>query len=330
MALETTASAGLSGQYQVYFSKKLLEYAKQLLVMDQFAQKIPFPKEAGATQMRFFRPNAGDRTQVQSLAEGIPIATFRDSTLTPITFTMAQFGEAAKMSDILTYTNLFNSLNMSVETMGQDAAQHADFIVTQAVVPNVAATNKRYSGAAANFAALVALSPAAAAMTIVDLLWGMTKLTITRAPMAKGGQYIAMVPPQLAFDLMQDAKFVDSGKYGTFKGLFNGEIGMWYGVRIVQTTQPWIESLTGGENVYDNTGAGGKTVYSTIVTGSQSYGTPIMAGQSPYDPSIIINDRPDKSDPLNQFITAGWKAYYAAGVLNNAWLAVIRSQSTFA
>jgi N4-gp56 family major capsid protein len=129
---------------------------------------------------------------------------------------------------------------------------------------------------------------------------------------------------------MQDSMFVDSSKYGATRGLFNGEIGMWYGVRIIQTTAPWTEAGTDGTEGTFGTGGTGGTIYSSIITGSQAYGTPIMAGQSPYDPAIIINDKPDKSDPLNQFITAGWKAYYAAGVLDSSWFVVNRSKTTFA
>jgi N4-gp56 family major capsid protein len=330
MALETTQSSGLSVQYQAYFSKRLLKHAVQLLVMDQFATKSPFPRNAGATQIKFFRADVGSRANVQSLSEGVPITVFRDTTLTPVTFTMVQYGEAIKISDILTYTDLYSSLDQGIQSMGEDAALHADFIVTSAVVPNVAAANKHYSGGAATFNALNALTAAQGAMTITDLLWATTRLTIARAPYAKGGVYVAMVPPQLAFDLMQDAKFVDSGKYGSFKGLFNGEIGMWYGVRIVQTTQPWTEAGTNGTEGTFGTGGVGGTIYSTIVTGGDAYGTPILSGQSPYDPKVMINDKPAKSDPLNQFITAGWKTYYAAGLLNDTWVVVNRSKTTFA
>ena len=328
--LETTQSTGLSGQYQTLFSKELLKYAKQVLVMDQFAQKIPFPKEAGATSMRFFRPDVGNRSNVQTLSEGVPISVFRENTLTPITFTMAQFGEASRISDILSWTNLFNSLKMSTESMGQDAAQHADFYVTSQVVPNVNAANKHYSGGAANFNALNALTPANSEMEITDLLWAMTRLTIARAPYARGGQYVAMIPPQLTFDLMQDPKFVESSKYGNQTGLFTGEIGKWYGVRIVQTTQPWTEAGTDNTEGTFGTGGTNGTIYSSIVTGSQSYGTPVMAGQSPYDPKILMVTTPDSANPLNQFVTAGWKSYYAAGVLNDTWFVVNRSHTTFA
>lgn len=327
---ETTTSTGLTGQYQVLFSKELLKYAKQILVMDQFAQKLPFPKEAGATQMRFFRPDVGDRGNVQLLAEGSPINIFRENTLTPITFTMVQYGEASRISDILSWTNLFNSLKMSVESMGQDAAQHADYYVTSQVVPNVNVANKHYSGGAANFAALSVLSAAQGAMQIVDLLWAMTRLTIARAPYARGGQYIAMIPPQLTFDLMQDSKFIQASTYGNQTGLFTGEIGKWYGIRIIQTTQPWTETSGGTEGIFGTGGTGGGTIFSSIVTGSNAYGTPIMAGQSPYDPKILMVTQPDSMNPLNQYVTAGWKAYYSAGVLNDTWFVVNRSHSTFA
>ena len=328
MALQTTTTQ--SATYQTYFNKRLLATAKPLLVMEQVAQRMPFPKNAGATSMKFFKPRVGDRTNVQTLSEGVPISTFTDNVKTAVTFTLAQYGQASKISDIVTYTDLFNELNASVEGMGLDAALHTDWIVTASVVPNVAAANKHYSGGAATFNALNALTAAQGAMDIVDLLWAHTRLTITRAPYAKGGDYVAIVPPQLAFDLRQDTTFVDAGKYGSHKGLYNGEIGMWHGLRVIQTTAPWTEAGTDGTEGTTGTGGTGGTIYSTLITGSQAFGTPIMAGQSPYDPSIIINDKPDKSDPLNQFITAGWKASYATGVLESTWFVVNRSKTTFA
>jgi N4-gp56 family major capsid protein len=330
VALQTTGSSGTSAQFQPYLNKKLLKYAKQKLVMDQFAKLMPYPKDAGATSIKFFRPRVGDRTNVQTLSEGIPISTFTDNSRSSVTFTLTQYGQASKISDIMTYLALFDELDSSVEGMGTDAALHLDYVLTAASVPNVAAGNKHYSGGAANFNALNALTAAQGAMTIVDLLWASTRLTLSRAPEAKGGGYVAVVCPQLGFDLMQDAKFVDSGKYGATKGLYNGEIGMWYGIRIVVTTAPWTEAGTDSTEGTFGTGGTGGTIYSTMVIGQEAIGAPVVAGNSPFDPKIVINDKPDKSDPLNQFVTAGWKAHYAAGVLKNDWFVINRSKSTFA
>jgi N4-gp56 family major capsid protein len=331
VALQTTATAGLAVAYQKVFSKKLLDRAKLRLVLNQFAQRVPFPKNTGAKTIRFFRPDVGDRTNVQALTEGVPINTFRETVLTPIDATLKQFGEASKVSDILSATELFGTLKQNIDSMGEDAALHADYQMVQELLDTtnsagpIATANNRYSGGAASFNALVALTATQGAATIQDLLGAQTRLKITRAPRVNG-DYVAVAPPQITYDFMNDAKFVDSGKYGTIKGLFNGEIGRWYGVRIVETDAPWIEANTNGA-IGTYSGAG--SIYTTLVLGSGAFGVPEMAGQSQFDPKIIINDRPDKSDPLNQFVIAGWKSYWVTVVLNNLWAVALRSKSTF-
>jgi len=332
MALQTTATVGLAVAYQKVFSKKLLEHAKQLLVLDQFAQRVPFPKGQGAKTIRFFRPDVGSRSHVQALSEGVPINTFRETVWTPIDATLKQFGEASKVSDILSATELLSTLKQNISTMGEDAALHADYQMVQELLDTVnsagpiATANNRYAGGAASFNALVALSPSQGAATITDFLGAMTRLKLTRAPKVNG-DYVAVAPPQVTFDLMNDNKFVDSGKYGTTKGLLNGEIGKWYGVRIVETTAPWIEANSNGAiGTYSDSGS----IYTTLVLGGGAFGVPEMAGQSQFDPKIIINDRPDKSDPLNQFVIAGWKSYWTTVVLNNLWAVALRSKTTYA
>jgi N4-gp56 family major capsid protein len=216
--------------------------------------------------------------------------------------------------------------------MGEDAALHADYQMVQELLDTtnsagpIATANNRYAGGAASFNALVALTNAQGAATIVDLLGAMTRLKITRAPKVSG-EYVCVSPPQVTFDFMSDAKFVDSGKYGTQKGLFTGELGKWYGVRIVETTAPWIEANTNGA-IGAYSGAG--SIYTSLILGGGAFGVPEMAGQSQFDPKIIINDRPDKSDPLNQFVVAGWKSYWVTVVLNNLWAVALRSKTSYA
>jgi N4-gp56 family major capsid protein len=193
------------------------------------------------------------------------------------------------------------------------------------VVTNVASGNKRYSGGATDFASLDALTNANGKIVIKDLLGAMTRLTITRAPKPKGGEYVAVVAPQVAYDIMDDPKFVDAGVRGTIKGLFTGELGVWYFTRIVKTTQPWIEETAGGEGVYDSTG----DIFSTVVVGREAFGVPNLQGNSPLKPSTIIVNTPDSGNPLNQYVTAGWKAYWTAKVLDDTWFVVLRSRSTY-
>src|SRR5882724_4680755 len=106
--LLTTASGGLSGQYQKYFDKKLLTAVLQLLVMDQFGQIRSLPPNMGALTVRFTRPDspkvggtAIGTTGVYSLSEGVPLANDRDYTFSFIDATCTQIGEKMRISDIL-------------------------------------------------------------------------------------------------------------------------------------------------------------------------------------------------------------------------------------
>jgi N4-gp56 family major capsid protein len=210
--------------------------------------------------------------------------------------------------------------------MGQDAALHMDTQIRNVLAAG--ATTKRYSGTT-SWANLAAGTAAAGSATITDMLDCMTKLTINRAP-KRNGEYVMVVPAAVARDLMNDAKFVLAGQYGTTKGLLKGEVGMFYGVRVVVQTNPWVEDGTAGAEG-TNAGAGGaKDIYLSFALGTDAFGIPEMSGQSPYDPKVVISDKADKADPLNQFIIAGWKAYWVSVVLNAPWIVALRSRTSFA
>ena len=239
MPLLTTSSSGLTGQYQKYFSKKLLPHAVQLLVLAQFGQKVPFPKEQGAVTIRFTRGDVAAAANVLAGGEGIPTTTFRDYTYTFIDATLVEYEIAAKISDVLSWTNLFDTLKNMTGVMGEDVALHADSKIRDTLVAGVTgAGNRRYVGATQTFAGLDALtggvSRATGAITINDILDAMTRLTITRAPQLNG-EYVAVAGPQVCRDILADAKVLLAGQYGTSKSLMTGEVGRWYGVRIVKT-----------------------------------------------------------------------------------------------
>ena len=111
-----------------------------------------------------------------------------------------------------------------------------------------------------------------------------------------------------------------------------GEVGRWYGVRVVKHTNPFIEADTSGggtEGVYNAGAAAADTIYRTFVLGTDAFGIPQMGGLSPFNPQIMICDKPDKSDPTNRFITAGMKMYWTSVVLNSNWIVSISSKSGY-
>ena len=333
MSALLTSSGGLSGQYQKYFDKKLLTAVLQQLVMDQFGQVRPLPPGMGATTVRFTRPPAPDRTTVQSLTEGTPISTDRTFAWTFIDATLAQVGQKSTLSDILSETNLFDTLKGMTTLMGQDAAHYLDFQITNEIVPN-ATTNKIYSGGVPDWTTLAGAGANDVTLSIQDINKAFTKLTIARAPKAvsndrapkaRGGDYVCTIAPQVGYNIKLDNKFVDAGVRGQNDGLFNGELGTWYGLRLVSMTQPWREATGGAENTFASAGG----IYASVALGSEQFGVVNLASQSLMGPKIVVVDRPDKSDVLNQTTCVGWKAFFAIKTLKEDWASVIRSQTTY-
>jgi N4-gp56 family major capsid protein len=332
MAQLLTSSGGLSGEYQKYFDKKLLTAVLQKLVMAQFPQTRNLPPGMGALTVRFTRPMAPDRTTVSALSEGTAISSDSDYSLTFVDATCTQVGQKTTISDILGETNLFDTLELVSTWMGQNAALYYDFAITTEYQSGVNATNKQYAGGAADWTTLAALSTTDGRLQVPDILKACTRLTAARAPMASAGgkgvgtDYVAVVAPQPGFDIQLDRDFfVAAGVRGNNEGLFNGEFGSWYGVKLVKATQPWREATGGAEGTFSSTGG----IYATIVTGSEAVGMVNLASQSITSPKLIVAANADKTDPLKQYTSVGWKSFFKVKTLKDDWSVIIRSLSTY-
>lgn len=319
-----TSTSDLTNQYQRHFSRKLLEHAVQLLILDQFAKKEDLPRGIGAKTMRFFRKIEASRAAVVVLTEGVTPTERRKVTLVPVDVDLVQIGEIAEITDIVGMTALFNSLQQHIDTMGEDAALDADSRTRDELVPNItSAGQRRFSGGAADFTALGALSNEDGKFQSIDGLNACTQLKINRSPRISG-HYVGIVSPHIIRDLRRDPAWLDASKYGATKQLFKDEVGMLDGIRYVEHTNPFIEDAT--LNTYDD----GGDIYTSLFTGRDAYGCPKLAGtKSPWAPKVMISTGAQKSDPLDQIMTAGWKAFWAAKLLNEKFIVSVRSKSTF-
>src|SRR5882724_1052787 len=143
MAVQTTASGGLSGQYQKFFNPQLLDHAIDELTLNQFALKADFPKNKGAKIMTFVRQDVGLASNVNTLTEATVPTTYRDTTLTFIDATLVQYYELGRYSDLLQWTEIYNILKIQNQQFGEDAGLKADDISLTAIVPNVTGSSKR-------------------------------------------------------------------------------------------------------------------------------------------------------------------------------------------
>lgn len=122
------------------------------------------------------------------------------------------------------------------------------------------------------------------------------------------GYYVGIVDSMVAHDLRKDSDWKNVALYDDdVKWLLNGELGTAYGIRWVQTTQPWRQAIDSYQ--YSTTGA----VHSVPIFGADAMRQLTLKGQGKH---IIMVTGPDKSDPLDQFQTVGWKVINAVKTVN--------------
>jgi N4-gp56 family major capsid protein len=124
---------------------------------------------------------------------------------------------------------------------------------------------------------------------------------------------------------MRDAAVLNAFQYQDRDKLYNGEVGKFDGIRWIIGTNPFLEQASAGQYCVQPAIAGTK-IYTTLVLGANAIGAPKLGGTAtPWKPSVTILDKPDKSDPSNQFVIAAWKNFWAAICLNRQYCASIRS-----
>lgn len=324
--------AGLSNYFQPVLQKKLINRLKETLKLADLAMQVDLPKNAGTDKVKFFQyTNNADASEVRTLTEGSAPAQRREVSLRNIEVSLTQFGEILQITDKLSYLTLFNVLSEGISLLGEDAALKCDSMVRDEFTTGTdisgTATPKRFvnRGGTRDFASLLANTTLSqVSLNAVELLDSVTHLKQNKANPLKGS-YTALVPPQVSRDLFRDTDFLNTVAYaGSAKPLVTGELGSFYGVRIVEHTNPFIEGNTQG------TYSSGGSIYSVPVIGGDSVGVVKLSGDSPLSPKVTVLNTADKSDILNQNIYAGYKLYYTAKLLDSRKAVVIKCKSSWA
>lgn len=366
----TANPASVADRIQIHFSKKLLEVQVDELRLDQFAMKADLPMNAHSRSIRFFKPALASSTlygasptatsdvigkfDVGTADEGNPISTFRENDWTKVDVSLEQYVQATKISDVISMIDAYQPLKQNIDLMGRDAALFWDSLQRNSVVgsthPDGSSTPLTHGSngtngcelfvngdgtylnagtSATNFATLSGLTKAQGKAFRAFIVAAGTRLRVNKAPKI-GGQYVCMLPPQVMQDLCLDSRYENAFQGRGNDGVYKGQIGSIDGFRFIEHTNPFIEDETYG--TYDSTDNDSDgLIYSTLFLGANAFGAPKLAGtNSPLKPRVFINDKAEKSDPANQFITAAWKIFAMAMGLDSRNIVVGRSKSTFA
>lgn len=308
-----TTDSGLTNEMKTFYSDYLIDLAEPLLVHDQFGQKQPIPKNGGKTiEFRKYSPLAKALTP---LTEGVT-PNGQKLTMSVITATVAQYGGYVTLSDVLLLTAIDNNLLQATELLASQAGRTLDTVTREVLVGG---TNVMYAQGGASRAALAYTSASSNNnVTFDDIRKAVRALKIQNAPKING-TYVAIVHPDVAYDIMSDPKWVNVKTYSDPDGMYEGEIGKIEGVRFVETTEA---------KVFKDAGASSRDVYATMILGANAYGVTEVTGGG-LQHIVKQLGSAGSEDPLNQRATAGWKAIKVAERLVEQYMIRLESTSSF-
>lgn len=346
MSAGTTTSA--ANQYQAYRSTELLTQIQETVALAQFGLKKSIPKNQGAKQITFYRPQTVSSTNVVTPTEGQAINVFTDCNHDTATATLVEYISSKRRSDIRDATELFDFHDQATKDINTEFSEKMDDVVRDVMNASGTGFSIRRAGQAASFSALNTATSASTA-TMVDMLANVTYLRTKKAiPFDDMGCFVCVMAPQVQFDLMKSVSqsnvtWFDTNKYENASKLFKAELGKVFGARFVLSTNPYVATGSGtagdefvftGENnpqgatVPDGGTVAGSAIYSSYMFGKESFGIPDLAGMGSFKPTMYVVDKPDSANPALQHKTISGKAYYTSLVLKNTWGIAYKSKSS--
>lgn len=311
-AVNTTTQTGdgqeMSVQMKTFYDKIVIKNAVPNLVHDQFGQKKPIPQGSGKT-IEFRRLNPFPKATTP-LTEGVT-PNGKNLDWERVTATVGQYGDYVTTTDMLDMTAIDSNIAEAGRVLGDQAGLSLDSVVKEILNSG---TNVQYGeGTKASRSALTSSD----VLTVKAVKRAVTTLKRFNAKRIDG-DYVAIIHPDVAYDLMNDPKWEALNSYNP-KNVYAGEIGRLYGVRFVETSEA---------KIFEGAGAEGIDVYSTLFLGADAYGTTSIEGGG-LEMIIKPKGSAGTADPLNQRSSVGWKATKTACILTDAFMVRVETASQY-
>lgn len=306
----------LSAEMKTFYDMTLIDEAQANLVHDQFGQKRPIPKGSGKTiEFRKFVPLDKATTPI---VEGVT-PTGKSLKVTTINATVEQYGDYIVQSDVLELTSLDNTILEATKLLGNQAGITLDTITRNILQAGTNVTYCPKHAADGTETAVTSRSglDATSQLTVDVVQQVVTKLRAQNAPTIDG-DYVAIIHPYVAYDLMRDPEWIDAHKYATPENIYAGEIGKIAGCRFVQTTEAKIYTGEGCPT--------GLAVFGSLFLGAGAYGVTEITGGG-LQTIVKQKGSAGTADPLDQRSSVGWKAIKTAERLVENYMVRVESCS---
>lgn len=315
-----TTYGDITPRTAAYAAAEMLKRAQPYLILQQFGQSKPIPRNASQT-IRFRRYQALPLA-TNPLTEGVT-PTGSPLTATDVAFSLSQYGDFVPLTDVIADTHEDPVFKEAQTIIGEQAAQTVEAVLYGLLK---AGTNVFYANGTARTDVNTALTlnmqrkmtralKRQNARYITKKMDSSVKFNTVNVPPA----YIAFVHVDLESTIRGLAGFKDVVDYGSMTP-YEFEIGSVEDVRYIRSTV--IEPIAdggGAKGTMISTSGTNADVYPILIAAADSYAVTPLKGENAITPMVLNPNTPREGDPLGQRGYVGWKTYFTGGILNDAW-----------
>lgn len=295
----------LSSEMMTFLSADFLERSQALNIHREGLKKIKHSQNSGKTvTWNRYSPLAAATTALTEATN--PGET--SVTSNTVSATVKEYGMYTGVGSLLYGTSIDKAAQEKEELVAQNANETLDTL----------ARDELFTGATTQFAAgrgsLGAIT-APDTLNVTEVRKAVRTLKKNNAPTYDDGYYLGKIGPDTSYDLMGDTTWVNVKTYSDKKDLYKGEVGSIHRVRFVECSSN------------QKSEASTVTVYSNFIHGKEAVGEVDLAGGN-LELIIKQSGKQDTSNPLNMFMTIGWKAVDAVKTLNSSWVVNIKTAAS--
>jgi N4-gp56 family major capsid protein len=321
MSVTVNYSGNAAGLWTTYILRKFIPTLRQNTVVSQYCEPAMLPKGEGAAVARW---NIMDKIVVDTTALVEASATdneITEITVTSVESTIAEYGNWMKVSDLTEETVTSSALDAYADAFAYAGAQTIDTLLYNEAVTT---TNFLHAGDTASGGATLLATNLLTAQDVA-VAGSLLRSKYARGFDSLNGKYALLISPDQEQDLVTDVTTTRLSWSEVKKNVATA-----YENQIERKNNGDLVGSLGRVSVFlaDVVGTVTEDVAAWRAIALARYGVGWLGlGENKPKPKIIMK-RPgpqDTSNPLNQYMTIGWKVKMADKLLNANCVFVVYS-----
>ena len=289
MSVSTTSSN--ASNLHLYYNKKLLTTLQPRLQLYKLGKKCQLPAGLGVRAKWLIYTKIASSTS--ALSEGTNPSEISFTTAN-ITADVAQYGQFAKVSDLLETVAIDPVVESLSELFARAGAESIEDLIIAEL--NSTLTVQRANGVASSDDNITA----ADVVTMKDFLKGSITLKVAKVGPHEMGSYMAVLHPSTEYDILSETNvggWLDLASYAKAGNgeTVSGEIGKCYNIRFMTS-----DKMTAADN------SGTISVKKNFLIGEECFGV-VELGKKSVEMIVKPSESGGQANPLNMYGTVGYK-----------------------